>query len=165
MESSWTRDRTHVPCISRRILWTIREAPSLPCFFDGIGGIAGRFKVWQCRSPLQQPQAGHQMCLPSNRESNRACCRRFVKWRKISGQKLSMIPLWLVFDSFLFGLFFCSASLMWAYFRKQNQDCIEYIVYILNKEVCGFLYQCKHFSMSLTASNTLFCKIVQWRVK
>ena len=49
--------------------------------------------------------AGYHMCLPYNRESNRAWCR-FVKCRKISGQKLPIIPLWLVFDSFLFGLFF-----------------------------------------------------------
>ena len=40
VESSWTRARTHVPCIGRRILnpCTTREVPGLICFkysFDG----------------------------------------------------------------------------------------------------------------------------------
>lgn len=113
-----------------------------------------------------QPQAGCQRCLHSNRESNRGCCRRCVKCWRLSGQKLPIIPLWLAFVSLLSGLFSSSPSLMCRYICiLESKDSIEYIVYIPNKEVCVFLYPCKHFSLSLTASNMLFCQIVHWRVK
>ena len=40
VESSWTRDRTHFPCIGRQILnhWTPREVPTSLCFWVGKKG-------------------------------------------------------------------------------------------------------------------------------